>query len=406
MQDKITQSIVSELSLTLGDQELEAITLVETTNTEAYEAYLNGLSFYHRNTPTDNAKAEPHFKRAVELDPDFKRAYAALAKVYLKGADHEYSFALGIYHTKAIYLAYQNLEKSVGAKIAGAHVIRSRLALNIHQLDVALQEAEQALQINTNDVDALKAKARALIYSGRYEEGRKLASRARLLDPVFIAEPLYIIGLSHFASGSYDKAAEYVQRAVEKDPETIAYDLLLTAVYGKLGMKKEAKEALARYRKIWRWSFWVAAAVYSYPFEDSETLKHLADGFKAAGLADRAPLSYMHFDRETRLTGQEIKALLFGRTIRGQGFWSGLAWEQKRTIDGKLSHSGQSNHTGLNDVTEEGKSWVEDDRLCDRWFEDKDEITICVLVFRDSSRGQNNYYMVTNQGPNPFRVLD
>jgi len=35
-----------------------------------------------------------------------------------------------------------------------------------------------------------------------------------------------------------------------------------------------------------------------------------------------------------------------------------------------------------------------------------DEITICVLIFRDSDRGPNYFYMMTDQGPHPFRVLN
>jgi len=52
----------------------------------------------------------------------------------------------------------------------------------------------------------------------------------------------------------------------------------------------------------------------------------------------------------------------------------------------------------------EGESWIEDDRLCDRWPEVGDEITICVLIFRDSDGGPNDYYMVTDQGPQRFWV--
>jgi adenylate cyclase len=362
------------------------------------------LSVYLRNTPADNAKAETHFKRAVELDPDFKRAYAALAKVYYKGPSRSNYLALGIYSRKAIFLAHENLAKSVGANFAEAHVVRSRMALNNHQIGIALREAERALDFNINDVDALKAKAGALIYSGKYEEGRKVASQVMRLDPAVIAEPLFLIGLSHFASGSYDKAADYVERALDNDPTTSIYINFLAAIYGKLGKEVEAKQALLQYRKVWQWPYWIAAAVYIYPFEDDEVVKHLADGFKSAGLAERPPSRYLKLSRETRLTGSEIKSLLFGHTIKGHDYWEGTAWSQERTIDGKLSHSGTSFYTANLNDNGEGQSWIEDDRLCDRWSEWNDEISICMLIFRDSFSGQNNYYMMTDTGPHPFHV--
>ena len=406
LQDQVAAKIVEAMSVTLTPQEQEDLESLGTSNADAHDAYLQGLSFYLRNTPSDNAKAEPHFKRAVELDPDFKRAYAALAKVYHKGEDPEYSRALGIYWRKTIFLAHKNLAKSVGANIAGVHVVLSRMALNKHQLGVALQEAEKALKLNRNDVDALKVKAKALIYSGQYAEGQSLANRIIRLDPAALAEPLYIIALSQYALGNYNRAAEYAEQATVNDPATRAYALLLAAAYGKLGMQREAKEAMVKYRVSWRWPFWISAAVYQYPFQDSDILRHLADGFKAAGLAERPPSRYLKLVGETMLSGQEIKALLFGHTIKGQGFRSGLAWEQKRTLDGRFSHFGQSIYTGLSHAKEEGKSWVEDDRLCDHWSDVGDEITICVLIFRDSDRGPNYFYMMTDQGPHPFRVLN
>jgi adenylate cyclase len=403
LQDQVTTKIVGAMSITLTPQELEVLESFGTSNAAAHDAYLQGLSFYLRNTPADNAKAEPHFKRALELDPEFKRAYAALAGVYYKGTSREYSFLLGFHMSEAIFLAHQNLAKSVGANIAETHVVRSRMALKKHQHGVALREAEQALILSRNNVDALKVKARAMIYSGRYEEGRKLANQIIRLDPAVLAEPLFLIGLSYFASGSYDKAVDYAEQATENDPATRAYALLLAAAYGKLGMEKPANESLAKYRKSWPWPFWIAAAVYQYPFQDGEILKHLADGFNAAGLAERPPSRYLKLNRETRLSGKEIEELLFGHTIKGQDFWWGLAWEQIRTIDGKLSHSGRSIYAARSE-REGGESWIEDDRLCNLWSDLGDEITICVLIFRDLDRGPNNYYMVTDQGPHPFQV--
>ena len=100
-------------------QEPEAPGAIERSNAAAHNAYLEGLSSYRRNTPADNAKAETHFKRAIELDPDFKSAYAALARAYYKGIETEYSNAMLLSFSKSMFLAHRNLSRSVGAKSAG-----------------------------------------------------------------------------------------------------------------------------------------------------------------------------------------------------------------------------------------------------------------------------------------------
>src|SRR5258706_6697563 len=54
----------------------------ESTNSEAYEAYLKGRFHWNKRTPDALRLAIKWFERALELDPEFGRAYAGLADVY------------------------------------------------------------------------------------------------------------------------------------------------------------------------------------------------------------------------------------------------------------------------------------------------------------------------------------
>ena len=159
------------------------------------------------------------------------------------------------------------------------------------------------------------------------------------LDPAVPADPLYLTGLSHLAAGSYEKAVDYVERALKHNPTTSYYAGALAAAYGKLDMEEEAKKAFHKYLDTWVKSApSIVDVVYYFPFQDGEVLKHLADGFKTAGAKENRRLRYLKLDRETRLAGQEIKSLLFGHTIKGGDYWRGTPWNQKRTISGKVSH--------------------------------------------------------------------
>ncbi len=422
LQDQVTAKIVNALSIKLTPRELENLKTPETSNTAAHDVYLQGLSFYLRNTPEDNAKAETYFKRAVELDPDFDRAYTALAKVYFKTQDFHFGDAMGTYWRIGIYLVRKNLAKIDSTDFADAHVIRARIALSKHQVGVALQEADRALDFSSNDVEALKAKAAALIYIGRYSEGRKIANLALRLDPAFPEVSLSLIGLSHFAEGDYKVAADYIERALEHNPSTSYFAGPLAAAYAKLGMEKESKQAFDTFLNAWGPSSpLIAWVVYFYPFQDKAVLENLADGLAVAGAREGLQERYLKLIPETRLSGQEIKSLLFGRSIRGRDFWSGIRWTQVRTTEGKFSHSKGS-------VIREGESWVENDRVCDRWLDDGDEITICSLIFHDpvkcwtnekglrrcgtivppefSQSVETSYRMLTDQGPDSIRVVN
>jgi TolB-like protein len=85
LQDQITQKIVSALTVKLTGSEKQIIAEKGTNNVEAYEEFLRGCLHYRRMTPDDLAKAVRSFKKAIELDPNYGRAYAALALAYRTG---------------------------------------------------------------------------------------------------------------------------------------------------------------------------------------------------------------------------------------------------------------------------------------------------------------------------------
>ena len=414
LQDRVTEQIVNALSVKLIDDSDSESDREKfgTQNTDAHDAYLQGLSFYLRNTPADNARSESFFLRAVELDPDFKRAYAALAKVYYKASSKEYALALGMYSRKAIFLAHINLIKTEGADMADVHVVRSQMALDKHQVGIALTEAASALKLNPNHIDALKAKSKALIYLGQYPEGREIAESIIRLDPAAPAEPLFLIGLSEFALGRYAPASEYIERAIKSDPTTATYFGVLAASLGKSGQTEKAGSAWDSYREFWNRierPIWIAAAVYPHPFEQREVLQNLAEGLRNAGAAERPPSLYLKLDKDNRLEGTEIRALLFGKTIRGEDYWRKTLWSQSRSLEGEVIHTGEPIHiVGYQYDHDEktAKSWIDDNRLCMQWAVQSTPLTICEQVYRDSDSDRETYYLVTDMGPHPFHIVE
>ncbi|HEY6806804.1 MAG TPA: tetratricopeptide repeat protein [Pyrinomonadaceae bacterium] len=84
----IQEEIVKQVMLTLGLQlsrgeETQVITRY-TESSLAYEAYLEGRFFWSRFTLTDIEKAIVHFRRSIELDPNYALAYSASIDCYLR----------------------------------------------------------------------------------------------------------------------------------------------------------------------------------------------------------------------------------------------------------------------------------------------------------------------------------
>ena len=85
VQDEFIRKIVKALAINLTVEEQQEIALGQTANLKAREIFQEGWEGYLRYSADDNAAAVDRFKKALELDPEYGRAYAALGLAYLRG---------------------------------------------------------------------------------------------------------------------------------------------------------------------------------------------------------------------------------------------------------------------------------------------------------------------------------
>jgi len=79
VQEQIAQAVVIAMRLSIGG---DSLTRQMTDSTEAYDLYLKANSYFTRPDKQNIIFARKLFERAVEVDPDFSRAWARLASTY------------------------------------------------------------------------------------------------------------------------------------------------------------------------------------------------------------------------------------------------------------------------------------------------------------------------------------
>ena len=84
LQNAITEQLLTNLKLKLIADEEKRVTARYTESTEAYRAYLEGRHQWALHTRESLKKAIGHFRRAIELDPNYALAYAAIVDSYLR----------------------------------------------------------------------------------------------------------------------------------------------------------------------------------------------------------------------------------------------------------------------------------------------------------------------------------
>ena len=374
LQDRITQKIVAALAvkLTLGEQEQSA--MKETNSIEAYDAFLQGWEFYLRQTPDDFAKALPYFQRAIELDSNYGRAYAALALTYLKASDYGWVWSMGDFDPASRMRAQQSLEEAMKNPTSVAHRVASDLALTRRKHQEAFAEAEKAVAMNPNDAESHLMMAEVMLFLGKPEEAISSAKRAMLLDPRNTAFPLSLQGKAYFCMERFEDAATLMERALKLNPDRTEFAATLAAAYAHLGRDQEARSALDIYTKPWHRPANLQMVMYHYPFKNPEDADRFANGLLKAGLPGK-PSGYYKASEDYRLTGEEIKKLFFGHTQTG--LWYGRKWSIKRTIDGRADFILDSK------VIASGRSWIEGDMLCNQWEKRYEGLKHYLSVFRN-----------------------
>jgi TolB-like protein/class 3 adenylate cyclase/Flp pilus assembly protein TadD len=293
-QDKVTRNVVAALAVELTKDDRERVARRGTGNAQAYDVFLKGWQHYLRQTPGDFRAAIVHFKKAVELDPKYGRAYAALAATYWEASTRFWDVALGFSRThEARFQAEQFLAKAMRDPTPLTHQVASAMLLHTKQHDEAIAEAKRAIASDPNDADGYVALANALSFTGRASDALEQVERAIRLNPHYPPYYLYQLGLARFGMKRLDEAATSLERALTLNRDDYWSQRLLLATYGLLGRRADAAKLLETIKGNEK-SGWLSvldpltirASTYWYPFAERADVERFAEGLRKAGVPE------------------------------------------------------------------------------------------------------------------------
>jgi TolB-like protein len=291
LQDKITQKIVAALEVTLTASEEKQAASRETSNPAAYDAFLKGWAHYRLKTPEDFIKAVPYLDKAVELDPNYSRAYAALAAVYWEGARSLWGKYLEMSRTEAEMTANIYLAEAMQDPTPLAHWVASDIQRVGRRYQKAITEATRAIALDANDPIGYYAMASALIWAGNPVDGAEFIKKAMRLDPHFPPDYLYFLGKAQFFMGHYDDALATLEEVKRRYPNYDWAFLYLAATYGHLGQNQEAKSAIKtfneRMEKAGANTISSLQRIDAFPFKERKDVERLREGLRIAGVPEQ-----------------------------------------------------------------------------------------------------------------------
>ncbi len=212
MQERIAQEIVSAVNLQLGGQR----TLVRrpTDDVEAYQMYLRGRHAIDMRTPAALEDATNWFRKAVDRDPLYARAWAGLADVYILQGLNFYAPPKDAY-AKSEAAAKRAL--SLDSTLAEAHTsMATVLYLYDLNLDSADREFQRAIALDPSFPGTHYFYALMLL-GKNFDKAEAEARRAQELDP--LSPPVSQgIGIVRVGAAHYRDAIEPLRAAIALDP--------------------------------------------------------------------------------------------------------------------------------------------------------------------------------------------
>ena len=242
----LVAGLVLYLSSGNSGSHFKALASRRVPNTDAHELYLRGRYFWERRSPDDLTKAVDYFTQSIVKNPSNAEAYVGLADCYNLLREFG-AMPPGEAYPRALSAAQRAVELDDGS--AEAHVslafatfwwswqgataereFRRALQLNpnlvrahhwyatyllaLHRYPEALDQIEQAQQLDPASNALLADKGFLLWDSGRRAQGLAILRQLEQTEPSLSSTHDYL-GRIHFAAQEYDKAIAEWRRSAE-----------------------------------------------------------------------------------------------------------------------------------------------------------------------------------------------
>lgn len=281
VQDEITRKIVAALVIRLSDDEQVALNRRYTENLAAHDYYMRGRALYGSITKEGNSLARKMFERAIELDPQFARAYGALALTHVDDYRRKWGDDPAASSERAVKIARKAValdkEEAVGHWVLGYVYLYGK-----KQPEAAIKSAEQALILYPSYADAYALLASASSFLGHSDDAIRLTRYAMRLNPYSTVVYYSNLGRDYYFKGEFAEAIKNLEEAVGGNYNYLNAHLYLAATLARTGDLDNARWEVDKVRTLdpgFSLTYWAA----TQPYASAERLNQLVADLRRAG---------------------------------------------------------------------------------------------------------------------------
>ncbi|MEE9253773.1 MAG: tetratricopeptide repeat protein [Pseudomonadales bacterium] len=292
IQSEIATAIAEALRATLSQEEQQRLESAPTQNLAAVETYFLGKQLLEKRTRESLSAAVEYFEQVIELDPNFALAHSGLADAYMLLPEYSATMGWKVAQEKSEAAANRALALDPDLPEALSSMGWNRL---IHYYDWREAEAllRRALQVQSNNTNALHWLSHVLSWQGQHAEAIQWARRAVEVDPL---STLMEMNLSYILmdSGDFDPAIETAHAILRRKPDYPELFGNLWLTYLRAGRPEDAADSILA---------WAAATG-----RDVEAAREIGESF----------IRYRRTGERQQLSSELVDRLEFGSEDLGQ----------------------------------------------------------------------------------------
>jgi TolB-like protein/lipoprotein NlpI len=215
VQDEIAQAIVSALKVTLTGNDQAPIQTRATDSVEAYNKYLLGRHLWNQRTPASLLASIEPLQKAIEIDPEYGRAWEALADSYVlipeyrSGSIQEY-----------IPLAHAAIDNALAINPRSAPALTTSAYIKFmydYDFEGAHTDFTRAIDIDPGYATAHQWYGELLAAEGKLDAALGQLQLARKADPLAQVMP-HDMGWFLMWSDRSEEAYQYIHESIELNP--------------------------------------------------------------------------------------------------------------------------------------------------------------------------------------------
>ena len=238
LQEEIVSRLAALLPVRVSEAERQRLARRHTRSFAAYDFFLRGQALVIVRRAEENKQAMRHYRSAIELDPQFARAYAGLALAYAADYRHQWAKDRELAASRALVMAETAWQIDPG--IPATYWVRAFVRSRQQRFAEAMADLEQALALDRSYADAYALMGAIHTWNGQPAQGIPLLRTALRLNPQ--ASHLYFqaLGRAYLFAGDAKQAVINLKEALFRNPADLESRIHLAVALAAAGEREAA----------------------------------------------------------------------------------------------------------------------------------------------------------------------